>query len=160
MAGWDNFFVANVGSSAALVGLIFVGLSINLQRIITLPGIPARAFEGMLVLLNVLVISLIMLVPGQSLELIGGEIMVIGALSWLIITWMLIRNVSKFEKKSFSYIFCRAIFSQISTLPFVIGGLTILAYGLIGFYCIVPGIIFSFLLALLNAWVLLIEINR
>lgn len=28
MTGWDNFFVAEVGASAALAGLIFVGVSI------------------------------------------------------------------------------------------------------------------------------------
>jgi modulator of FtsH protease len=31
---WEPFFVAQVGASAALTGLVFVALSINLSRII------------------------------------------------------------------------------------------------------------------------------
>ena len=31
---WHDFFVAEAGASAALTGLIFVGLSINLDRLI------------------------------------------------------------------------------------------------------------------------------
>jgi hypothetical protein len=29
MSGWENFLVAQVGASAALAGLVFVGVSIN-----------------------------------------------------------------------------------------------------------------------------------
>jgi hypothetical protein len=31
--GWANFFIAQVGAAAALTGLIFVGVSINLNKI-------------------------------------------------------------------------------------------------------------------------------
>lgn len=34
MPGWENFFVAQVGASAALAGLVFVGISINLTKIV------------------------------------------------------------------------------------------------------------------------------
>ena len=34
MASWENFFIAEVGASAAPAGLIFVGVSINLKRIL------------------------------------------------------------------------------------------------------------------------------
>ena len=33
MSAWESFFVAEVGASAVLVGLVFVGLSINLDKI-------------------------------------------------------------------------------------------------------------------------------
>jgi hypothetical protein len=44
MTGWENFFIAEMGASAALVGLIFVGVSINLTRILPLV-IPAVIFS-------------------------------------------------------------------------------------------------------------------
>ncbi len=34
MTGWENFFIAELGASAALAGLVFVGLSINLTKIL------------------------------------------------------------------------------------------------------------------------------
>ena len=48
MIGWENFLLAQVGASAALAGLIFVGGSINLTKILSLPALPARAFEAFL----------------------------------------------------------------------------------------------------------------
>lgn len=40
--GWTGLFFAEVGASAALAGLLFVAISINLDRILTGPGLPGR----------------------------------------------------------------------------------------------------------------------
>jgi len=45
MTGWENFFIAEVGASAALAGLIFFGVSINLTGILSLPRLADRAPE-------------------------------------------------------------------------------------------------------------------
>ena len=52
MIGWENFNIAEVGASAALLGLLFVGVSINLARIISLPGLPNRALLALIILLT------------------------------------------------------------------------------------------------------------
>src|SRR5260370_34067383 len=65
MTGWANFFLAQVGASAALTGLIFVAVSINLTKILAYPTLPGRALEALLYLLTVLVIGTLGLVPGQ-----------------------------------------------------------------------------------------------
>jgi hypothetical protein len=45
MSAWESFFVAEVGASAVLAGLVFVGLSINLDKIIAGSGLPGRAWR-------------------------------------------------------------------------------------------------------------------
>ena len=52
MDQWVNFFFAEVGASAALTGLVFVGVSINLKRILSLPKLPNRALEAPVLLLG------------------------------------------------------------------------------------------------------------
>lgn len=47
-----------------------------------------------------------------------------------------------------------------AVLPYIIAGIVVLSRGSGGLYWIVPAIIVSFLKAILDAWVLLVEINR
>jgi hypothetical protein len=54
----------------------------------------------------------------------------------------------------------RVTLSQLATIPFIVAGVVLLTRGGIGTYWLVPGVIFCFLVAFFDAWVLLIEINR
>ena len=54
----------------------------------------------------------------------------------------------------------RVALGQIATLPSVAAGVAVLAGGLWGLYCLAAGMVFSILVALFGAWVLLVEINR
>jgi hypothetical protein len=160
MEGWHDFFVAEVGASAALAGLIFVGVSINLTRILSLPRLPARAFEALLMLLSVLVLSSLSLVPEQSLPLLGAEVLVGGLVCWITVIVLDIdiwrKTGAEFRR---SYVLLVAM-NQIATLPYVIAGLVLVFGGAGGLYWLVPAMVFSFIKAILDAWVLLVEINR
>src|SRR5215212_5545579 len=54
----------------------------------------------------------------------------------------------------------RVALGQIATLPLVVAGFAVLVGGLGGLYWLVAGMVFSTLVALFEAWVLLVEINR
>ncbi len=45
MNEWHDIFIATAGASAALTGLIFVEVSINLSRILAIPTLPGRAVK-------------------------------------------------------------------------------------------------------------------
>ena len=160
MIGWENFFIAEVGASAALVGLIFVGVSINLTRIISLPGLPNRAFLALIILLTILVVSSLLLVPGQPLTLVGIEVLVVGLIIWITAT-MLDVNILQTKKSQYRvpYLLNMAL-TQFAVLPYVVAGIIVLTRGADGLYWLVPAIVISFIKAILDAWVLLVEINR
>jgi hypothetical protein len=50
VAGWSELLTAVAGTAGALVGLVFVALSINLARILALPGVSGRAAETIVLL--------------------------------------------------------------------------------------------------------------
>lgn len=80
-AGWKSLFVAGTGASAALAGLLFVAISINLERILQSAGLSGRAGEAMVLLITVLSVSTLVLVPGQPPTVLGAELLGIGLIA-------------------------------------------------------------------------------
>jgi hypothetical protein len=64
-AAWSDFAVAVAGAAAALSGLLFVAVSINLSRILAFSNLPARAAQTLIMLVTPLVVSLLVLIPAQ-----------------------------------------------------------------------------------------------
>jgi hypothetical protein len=160
MIGWENFFSAQVGASAALLGLIFVGVSINLARIISLPGLPNRALLALIILLTILVVFSLLLVPGQSLTLVGIELLVVGLFVWIIATRLDVIILIKKDPQYRKPYVLNMVLTQFAILPYVIAGIIVLTRGAGGLYLIVIAIVISFIKAILDAWVLLVEIIR
>src|SRR2546422_2115711 len=68
ITGWHDFYLAAAGASAALLGLLFVGVSINLGAIAAKerPDLRARAGLAFSNLIYVLVVSLVLLVANPE----------------------------------------------------------------------------------------------
>ncbi len=161
MSGWDNFFAAQVGASAALTGLVFVGVSINLTKIMSFPYLPGLALEAVVVLLAVLIESSLLLTPGQSTALRGAEVGVVGLSVWAITTAVQRDNYQKIEARyRRAYAVRLIVLVQLATLAFVVASAAMLLRGANGVYWVVPGTIGCYLVAISDAWILLIEINR
>jgi hypothetical protein len=52
------------------------------------------------------------------------------------------------------------VFGQAATLPFVVAGIALVEGGAEGLYWVVAGVVLSFVVAVIDAWVLLVEIHR
>src|SRR5262249_34183963 len=144
--------------SAALAGLVFVAISINIERILALPGVPERALETVLLLLLVLIVSVIGLIPGQShvalaLELIGS------ALAIAPVLFRLTPSQHTGEDPGGS-IFLRWWVRLSGTGLFLVGGLSLLFETGGGLYWVAAGVVLAIAGAVVSAWVLLVEILR
>jgi hypothetical protein len=83
---WSTFFSAQAGASAALTGLIFVAVSINLPKIVVLRSLVARAAKALFALMGVLLASTLGMTPGQPVKALGWELAALGAMVWIATT--------------------------------------------------------------------------
>jgi hypothetical protein len=160
MNDWSDLLVATASAAAALTGLIFVGVSISLTKILALPALPTRALISITLLLTILIQSILLLVPQQSHYLIGVEVLILGFIVWLAISYMDIDIMRKMDEPYKRQQQWNALIDQVALLPYIVGGIWFLVNGYSGMYWIVPAFIVSFFKAVLDAWVLLVEIHR
>ena len=163
IAGWAEFLAVAAGVAATLTGLIFVAVSINLARILEFPGLAERAAETIVQLLGAMIISLIALVPGQSVLLLGVELAVAGAILWFLQTRLQLRSLKhlrSLEENARRRPIFTIVFAQLAAVPFFVAGIALALGTLGGLYWLVPGLIFSMTVGVATAWVLLVEILR
>src|SRR5215213_5799028 len=95
--GWSDFLVASAGASAALAGLVFIGISINLTRILAFPGLPARAAP-----------TIVLLAPGLA--------------GWVGV--MLIQRRTGVDASGRRNRLRAILLLQVALVPFLVGGVT------------------------------------
>lgn len=160
MIDWGTFFAAQLGASAALAGLIFVGFSINMKKILEYPLLVNMALQSLILLGTILVVSTSSLIPDQSVTFLGVEILIIGCTVWGALTSLIIRNLRMVEKQYRLGQIGRSLLNQLASLSYIAAGLVIVVLGSEGINLLVPAMVVSFVIALMDAWVLLVEINR
>lgn len=155
---WHDFFVAEAGAAAALAGLLFVAVSINLPRVLAFPHLPTRAIETLTSLLSVLLVATFALVPDQSAFAYGAEIAGSGIVVALIQFWALITSHDAVAK--YVGFTTHAAVNLTPPIPYIVAGALIASGHSEAMYLTVPGVILSFAFGVIGAWVLLVEIQR
>ncbi len=160
LANWANFFAAEVGASAALVGLVTVAISINLARILAMEHLPGRAAESLLTLTAALTICGVALFPDVSPTAFGGVALALAVVSLVFgvrnqLVWRRQIGWEEIERQAIG-----AAARLASALPIGVGGLMLLLRSSSGVNWIAAGVVVTLVVSVLNAWVLLVEINR
>ena len=160
VTAWGEFFVATAGAAAALAGLVFVALSINLVRIIETPGVSGRAAETIILLAGSLAGSLAALVPHASSAQLAGLLFVVTLPTWLVPVGIQLKTLRAQAYQNSRLAILRAGLHQLASLPGVLSGVALLGLLPGGIEWFALGAVMSMLAAMVNAWVLLVEIVR
>ena len=156
---WGDLYVAMAGAAAALQGLLFVAVSINLEQVLRLASLPLRAGETLGVLVVVLATAVFVLVPGQPRTALGSELAVTGLLLLGLDAWLRIRQRRPRDVPAHTVV-VPVVIVALTGAPLVVAGATLVAGVGGGLYWTVPALLAGFAGAVVNAWVLLVEILR
>lgn len=162
MSEWTDFFVASSGAAAALAGLVIVAMSVNIKQILKYKQLPSRAGATIGMLLMILVSCIAGLIPNQSLTAFGIEILCFGIVGLLLQVnsgWKSIVSGKEFDRPLRESA-GEALAGQLQVWPFIIAGVILSSNLNAGLHWLAGGIIAAFILSMMNAWILLVEILR
>ena len=122
---WFEFGVGIIGAAAALAGLLFVAMSINIERILALPKLPSRAGGNVVLFVLPLLLGIRLLVPGQGTTALGLEVLAMGLVCGGLLLW-LIRPSNRTGEGTMFWLLGSLRPSVALTALTVVGGITLI----------------------------------
>jgi hypothetical protein len=161
---WHDFFLAVAGAAAALSGLIFVAVSINLPAIfveekkVGSTYLTGRALESLVALLIMLGISLVGLDPAIDRTVFAAVLLFCAAGSAVSPVRQISAYLSSHVKpKAYTL---RLSLTLLLVAAYAVAGATLLAEGGGGLHWLPFAFILAVSIAASNAWILLVEVLR
>lgn len=159
--GWQEFFVAIAGAAAALAGLIIVAMSVTIKEILASRALPSRAATTISSMVVILVVAVLSLVPHQPVAALGVEILIAGLVGLAPPVLMVQRMATDATYRR--SVGSRVLIGILGIAPValvVLGGLFMIAGSVVAMALIAASCVTVFAGSMLNAWVLLVEVQR
>jgi len=153
LESWQNLYIMLGSSAAALTGLLFVAVSLQMKSIVKDPVLRVRASANTIMTVMLVINAAIILVP-QSVVAIGIELC---AAAFVYITWAGWRLVH--IRRSGRKTPVRAVISMSLNLLGIIGGLSLIFHTGGGMYITTIQFIAVLGWVVFNAWSLLLDAN-
>lgn len=159
---WSDLMVAVVGAMAALAGLFFVALSINVDLIIHQKRLPGRSAATVVMLLILLLAGIACLIPGQPTGTVGLEIVLLGVCVTIFSSRALRPQTIDDAPvlNAFSYRVQPMLIMLLPCLILMISGISLILGAGGGLYWLAAAFVTGIFACMTNAWVLLVEIKR
>jgi hypothetical protein len=152
VSAWHDFFVMLGGASAALAGLVFVGLSIHARAVAADPLYRVRARNLTAGIVYVTVVSALMLAPEQGRTALGVELVIGGAVIAFMFSAPLRLHLTRLDRPMRIRIAAAVGACVLSAAA----GVSLLAHAGGGLYLLVPSAVAGVVLNVFGAWSLLL----
>jgi len=139
------------------MGLLFVAVQLSRERIIKYPDLRGRAFETLLIFMLPLIVSILIAIPGQTLRLLGIELVALGGFHWLGLIvaqgWRIkSRSVTRLDR------LLRYVSPGLTTtLLTLIAGAGLMSGRVSGMYWIAAMMILALIGGVVSAWIFLVS---
>jgi len=157
VAEWAEFANTVAGGAAALAGLLFVGLSLNLTEILKYPGVPARAAVTLGLTIAILLTAIFVATPGQDNRVLAVEIGVVGLAAAV---GALVSGLYQREERRRARTMYVTLVPLVPALLLIVGAVSLWLQRGGGLYWLTAAVAMGLAVATANAWVLLVEIKR
>ena len=153
---WQTLYAFVGAAAATLTGLLAVALSINPKRIMNTPTHAARSREALIAFLILILLSILMLIPGQQPTFLGIELVILGLCGLTTALSLQYRTLGLLHKSLRKQWLARIALLDSGSAFLVVGGLSLLMVSEGGLYWLVPTIFICLVWSLLNSWELIV----
>lgn len=160
VAEWGEFAVALGGAAAVLAGLVFVAVSMNIDRILRVRGLPGRAGESVILFLSALIQCAFLLIPRQPMGVLGTELLLAGVVALGVTLMIAVPAVRMPSRQPLLWHVVRVFCVTLVGVLTILAGLSLLGVLGGGLYWLAASVLFSLVASTGNAWVLLVEVVR
>jgi hypothetical protein len=157
--GWDTFAVVIGGAAGALIGLLFVSVSIRIEVISSSPDFRNRGAATLSLFVTVLLVAILLVVPGQEAWELGAELLVLASALGGVLRWLNRRASAHPSAQPISRVLGVVSPDAITTTFLLAAGVLLLAGVDDGVYVVIPAVIAAITGGVVSAWLFLIRIT-
>jgi small-conductance mechanosensitive channel len=154
---WQSLFQAVVAAAASLLGLLFVAASIRVEVVNESARHRARAREALGQLLVLVVVGVLVLIPGQTREVLGAELIGLGVIVAVVTARLQVNTIRRLSPQLRRQWLIRDMTYNIGVVAIPLAGLGLVFGALGGLYWLMVSTVLFFTWASLQAWWLLVE---
>lgn len=159
MESWDTFAVIAGGAAAALLGLLFIAISIRLNVFASNVELRNRAGGTLTLFGIVLLLALLLAIPGQSHRVLGVEVVVLavlGGLGLFLLDWRAGRNRGQ---QVIGRVLEMVSPDTVTTVLLLVGGLLLVFRVPAGMYVLVGPVLTALVGGLTSAWLFMTRVE-
>jgi hypothetical protein len=157
--GWDTFAVIIGGVAAALVGALFVSVSIRIDVISSSPDFRNRGAETLCLFVTVVLVAVLFGIPGQRRWEFGAELLVLAVALAAALFWLDRRASASPSSQPISRVLELVSPRTITSGLLALAGLLLVVGVDDGVYVVVPAVIAAMIGGVASAWLFLIRIT-
>jgi hypothetical protein len=156
---WDTFAVIVGGAAAALLGLLFIAISIRLAAIAQSVELRSRSAETLTLFGIVLLLAVLLAIPAQPQRVLGSEVValaVLGGIGLFLLDW---RAGRERGQQVIGRVLEMVSPNTVTTVLLLVAGLLLVFNVDAGMYVLVAPVIAAFVGGITSAWLFMTRVS-
>jgi tagatose-1,6-bisphosphate aldolase len=155
---WETFALVIGSAAGALVGLLFVAISIRASTIAASADLRNRAAQTLVVFVSLLLVAVLFAIPSQTERLFGAELLVVATLSTALLVALDRQAKASGPQRGLSRVLKAISPTTVTSIGTAAAGALLVSGARWGVFLLVPSACLAIIGGSASAWLLLVKV--